>query len=213
MSEELVEARERLDDARRQKEEAGSLVAALEERVRAGDEEVAALELGEQHGLLRLAELQQERAEQRVREAEAAELAQRRRAAEAAAVADFEILSVDRLAQALDLAVQALTELKRLGDARQTAVDRHARAFLDLGMTDKIRHQDGRWIVFEADGGVYDTVQDGCQGAKLVELAVKELTRREQDARRQVKGHGPVEPLPHPVARCLAAGRRSEAVA
>ncbi|MGC2997418.1 hypothetical protein ACPF8X_03175 [Streptomyces sp. G35A] len=212
MSQELTEAQAQLEDARREKAELDELIAGLEQQVRAGENEEAERCLGEQYSLERLARLRQEAAEQRVRDAEAAELEQRRREAEAAAQADLEILSVGRLAEALDAAVNALAELQRLGDARQAALERHAKAFLDLGMDDRVRHREGRWVVFEAGGTKYDTVQDGCGGERLVALAGKELVRRGQDAQRVVKGFGRLEPLPHPVTRHLAE-RQTEAAA
>ncbi|MFE7648676.1 hypothetical protein [Streptomyces phaeoluteigriseus] len=204
MTTEMTEAQRELEDARREREELDSLIEGLEAQVRAGETVAAERQLAERYGVQRLARLRQEAAEQRVRDAEAAALAERRRQAEAAAQADLEILGVDRLAEALGVAVNALAELQRLGDARQAALDRHARAFLDLGMDGKIRHRDGGWVVFEAGGERYDTRQDGCKGARLVELAREELARRGQNAQRAAKGRGPLAPLPHAVARHLA---------
>lgn len=204
MTQELTEAQRELADARREREELDQLIGGLEAQVREGEAAEAEQQLAEEYSVRRLAELRAEAAEQRVRAAEAAALKERRREAEAAAQADLEILSVGRLAEALTAAVSALEELKRMGDARQAALERHARAFLELGMDDKIRHKDGRWVVFEAGGVKYDTMQDGCGGARLIELAGEELTRRAQAARQQGQGFGPPAPLPHPVTRHLA---------
>ncbi|MGV4889258.1 hypothetical protein ACSR0Z_22120 [Streptomyces viridosporus] len=200
----LPDVRAQLEGAQRAKAEIEARISGLEAQVSAGAAEAAERQLAEEYAQLRLTQLREEAAEERVRAAEAAAVAERRREAEAAAIADLEILGVGRLAEALDTAVSALQELKRLGDARQAALERHARAFIDLGMDDKIRHRDGRWIVFEAGGVKYDTAQDNCQGARLVELAQKELAHREQNVRYQAQGFNPLAPLAHPVTRHLA---------
>lgn len=205
MTEELAGARARLEDAKRQRGEAGALIEALEDRVRDGDEEVAALELGEQHGLLRLAVLQQERAEQQVKAAEAAELVQRRQAAVQAATDELDALSPDVLAVACDEALQAIDRVQQLGDARQAAVERHAQAFLDLGMRDRIRHQDGSWVVFEVDGDRYDTRQDSLGGRALLAAIEGERLRRAQIPGRLAKGFPPPVASSHPMAQLLAA--------
>ncbi|MEU7380941.1 hypothetical protein AB0A91_13200 [Streptomyces sp. NPDC042207] len=129
----VSEAREQLEDARRRREEAGALVEALEERVRSGDEEVVAMELGQQYGLARLAELEQERAERRVREAEAEAHRQaldeaRRAAGEELSGVSLEVLDGlhRRLLAALDTFVAAC-------QTREAAIGRHAEQLKQLG--------------------------------------------------------------------------------
>ncbi|PZH20150.1 hypothetical protein C1I97_01610 [Streptomyces sp. NTH33] len=202
---ELSEAQRELADARREKTQLDERIAALEAQVRAGDEQAAEQQLVEQYAQQRLAQLRQEAAEQRVREAAAAELGQKRREAEAAAQADLEALGMPALAEALEDAVRALDRLQRLGDARQHAIVKHAKAFVELEMRDRIVHKDGGWIVFEAGGVKFDTNQDHCQGANLVKLATGELDRRRQSARQIEQGYGPLEPFPHPVTRYIDA--------
>lgn len=206
MSEQQVEksAREQLADAQAEMDELQQLIDGLEDQVREGDETKAQMKLGEAFGLKRLAELRREAAERKVARAEAEERAQQRLEAEAAAQADLEQLGVDRLAAAFDTAVRALTDLKTLGDARQAAIERHAQAYVNLGMRDRILHQDGRWVRFEVGGVQYDTNQDQCGGDVLLSLVERELKRREQVAGRMAKGYAPPEPLPHPVTRRLA---------
>ncbi|MFE4408359.1 hypothetical protein [Streptomyces sp. NPDC056821] len=199
----LADARAQLADANREKTEIEGRISALEAQVRAGDEQAAEQQLVEQYAQQRLAQLRQEAAEQRVREAEAAELAEKRREAEAAAQADLEALSVPVLAAAFEDAVRALDRLQQLGDARQAAIERHARVFVELEMRDRIRHKEGSWIVFVAGGVKYDTNQDHCQGASLVKWATGELDRRQQSARRIEQGYRPLEPFPHPVTRYI----------
>lgn len=197
---------EQLADAKTELGELQGLINGLEEQVREGDETEAVMRLGEAFGLKRLAALRREAAERKVARAEAEQLAQRRLEVEAAAQADLEQLGVDRLAAALDVAVKALATLKQLGDARQTAIHKHARAYVDLGMTDRIRHQDGHWTVYEVAGQVYDTNQDRCQGDALVQLAMHEMDRRlVQGPARVSRGFPPPEPFDHPVTRHLAA--------
>jgi DNA-binding transcriptional ArsR family regulator len=197
---------QQLADARAELDELQGLIDGLEEQVREGDETEAQMELGRQYGLKRLASLRREAAERRVARAEEEQRQQRRLEAEAAAQADFEQLGVDRLAAALDTAVRALAELKQLGDARQAAVERHARAYVDLEMTDRIRHRDGGWIVYEVAEQVYDTNQDRCQGDTLVTLAMQEMDRRlVQTPARLQRGYPAPEPFDHPVTRHLAA--------
>jgi hypothetical protein len=195
---------EQLADARAELDELQGLIDGLEEQVREGDDREAEMELGRQYGLKRLAELRREAAERRASKAVAEEKARRRLEAEAAAQADLEQLGVDRLASALDTAVQALADLKALGDARQAALERHARAYVDLGMKDRIVHQDGHWVRFQAGGAVYDTNQDQCSGNALLALVQQELKRRELIPDRVAKGFTPLEPIPHPVTRYLA---------
>lgn len=133
--------------------------------------------------------------------AEAEKRARRRLAAIAGAEADLTQLGIDRLAVAFTEAVEALERLARLGDTRQDAIERHGRAFVDLGLP--IRHHAGGWIVFEVSGTVYDTRQDHCDGEQLLRLVREELERRKSMSRRLDLGFVPPEPLAHPVTQYI----------
>lgn len=194
---------EELSAARAEAAELQDHIDRLEEQVREGDEREAAEELGKAFGLRRLVQLRQEAAERKVARAEAEERARRRLAAIAGAEADLTQLGIDRLAVAFTEAVEALERLARLGDTRQDAIERHGRAFVDLGLP--VRHQDGGWIVFEVNGTVYDSHQDHCDGARLLRLVQEELERRKGMSRRLDLGFAPPEPLLHPVTQYLAA--------
>jgi len=194
-------AQEELSAARAEAAELQDHIDRLEAQVREGDEREAAEELGRAFGLRRLVQLRQEAAERKVARAEAEELERRRLAAIAGAEADLTQLGIDRLAVAFTEAVEALERLARLGDTRQDAIERHGRAFVDLGLP--IRHHDGGWIVFEVNGTVYDTHQDHCYGARLLHLVQEELERRKGMTRRLDLGFAPPEPLPHPVAQYI----------
>lgn len=204
MTQQMAAAQAQLEDAKQQKAEADELIAALEERVQSGGEEVTALEMGEQYGVQRLAALQQERAERLVAEAEAADLARRREEAEAAACREMEALSSEALTQACEKAMKAIDAVQRLGDERQSALERHAKAFVELGMTDKILHCEGSWIVFEAGGSRYDTSQDKHQGRTLLAVIEGERARRAQIPNRRARGYTDPEPQKHPVGQLLA---------
>lgn len=194
-------AQEELSAARAEAAELQDHIDRLEAQVREGDEREAAEELGRAFGLRRLVQLRQEAAERKVARAEAAELERRRLAAVAGAEADLTQLGIDRLAAAFTEAVEALERLARLGDTRQDAIERHGRAFVDLGLP--IRHHDGKWVVFEVNGAVYDTHQDHCDSARLLRLVQEELERRKSMTRRLDLGFPPPEPLPHPVAQYI----------
>ncbi|MFE7229882.1 hypothetical protein ACFVAF_04240 [Streptomyces sp. NPDC057596] len=133
MSTDLEAARAQLADARREKEEVDGLIDALEERVRSGQEQVNAQQLGEKYGLQRLAELQQERAERRVEAAEAE--ARRQALAEARKVAADELSAVST--EALDVlhrkALVALDDFVSACQAREQAIGRHADQLKQLG--------------------------------------------------------------------------------
>lgn len=202
---------EQLADARAELGELQGLIDGLEEKVRAGEETDAEMELGRQYGLKRLATLRRDAAERRVAKAEAERLRQQRAEAEAAAAADLGQLGIDRMATALDAVVEALAGLKQLGDDRRAAINRHGQAYVELGMTDRIRHQDGGWVAFEVAGQVYDTQQDPCGGEALLALAQRELKRRESIPARVARGYTPPEPLEHPVTRYLAARAAGQA--
>ena len=193
---------EELATVRAEAAELQQQIDALEAQVREGEEKDAAMELGRQYGLRRLVQLRQEAAERKAARAEAEELERRRLAVTAAAEADLTQLGIDRLAAALTEAVNALAQLERLGTARQDALERHGQAFLDAGLP--IRHHDGKWVVFEVDGTVYDTQQDHCDGPELLRLAQQELERRKAVTRRLDLGFAPPEPLAHPVTQFLA---------
>ena len=174
----------------------------LEAQVREGQEQDAAQELGRRYGLRRLVELRQEAAERKAALAEAEQLEGRRLAVVAAAEADLTQLSIEHIAQTFTEAVEALELLARLGKARQDAIERHARAFVDVGLP--LHHQDGGWIVFDVEGTRYDTRHDACRPEILTALVEQELARRKQITRRLDLGFTPPEPLPHPVTQFLA---------
>jgi hypothetical protein len=207
----MTTAQEELSAARAEATELQDHIDRLEAQVREGDERQAAEELGRAFGLRRLVQLRQEAAERKVARAEAEELERRRLAAVAGAEADLTQLGIDRLAVAFTEAVEALERLARLGDARQDAIERHGRAFVDVGLP--IRHQDGGWIVFEVNGTVYDTHQDHCDGTRLLRLVQEEIERRKAMTRRLDLGFPPPEPLPHPVTQYAGATAESSKAA
>ncbi|GAB3169815.1 hypothetical protein [Streptomyces incanus] len=174
MSEGLIEAQAGLDDAKRQRREAVSLVEALEERVREGNEEVAALELGQQHGLLRLASLQQERAEKQLRAAEAQALEDERRRALDAARADLAAGSVAVIAQKYGAALVALDDLAAVCDAREAAIVRHREVFERLGMKGNVLAGPPQ-VVVQVDGERF--VAGDCQAESMVTRVVGRLSR------------------------------------
>lgn len=194
-------AQEELSAARAAAAEIQQQIDALESQVLEGQEHDDAMQLGHRYGLRRLAELRREAAKRKVAQAEAEDLERRRLAVVAAAEADLSQLGLNRLAVAFTEAVEALERLARLGDARQDALDRHGRAFVDLGLP--IRHQEGSWVVFELNGTVYDTWQDHCGGERLLALVREEIERRKSVSRRLDLGFAPPEPLAHPVTQYI----------
>ncbi|MEU3435459.1 hypothetical protein [Streptomyces sp. NPDC006863] len=204
MTTELSEAQRELADNRAEIAELQGLIDGLEKRVRDGEAAEEAQQLAERYGLKRLAELRREAAEQKVKRAEAAELRERQETAVRAAAEELEALSPERLAEACEEALRAIERVQQLGDARQAAAVRHAQAFLDLGIRDRIRHQDGGWVVFEVDGVKYDTRQDHLGGRSLLAVIEGERQRRAQIPGRRAKGFPAPEPASHPVAQLLA---------
>ncbi|MFJ3141407.1 hypothetical protein ACIPJM_02945 [Streptomyces halstedii] len=204
MTAELAEARAQLEDARREKAELDGLIAGLEAQV--VDEESAEAErrLAEQYSLERLARVRQEAARKRVERAEVAELRERREAAVRAAAEELESLGLERLAEACEEALRAIGRVCELGDARQAAVVRHAKAFLELGMLDRVHHHAGSWVVFEADGVRYDTQNEHLDGRALLTVVEGERHRRTLIPGRRAKGFTGPEPDRHPVAQLLA---------
>lgn len=175
MSQELSEAQAGLDDAKRQRQEAASLIEALEERVRDGDEEVAALELGQRHGLLRLATLQQERAEKQVKAAEAQALEGQRSEALEAARADLGTVSMRVVAERYGVALAALDDLAAVCDAREAAILRHRDVFVRLGMAGNILSNQPPQVVVQVDGEQF--LSGGCQAESLAARVVGRLCR------------------------------------
>jgi len=195
-------AQEELSAAKAEAQELQDHIDRLEAQVREGDEREAAEELGRAFGLRRLVQLRQEAAERKVARAQAEEAARRRLATVAAAEADLTQLGIDRIAAVFTEAVEALEQLDRLCKARQDAIERHGRAFVDVGLP--LHHQDGGWVVFEVEGTRYDTRHDACRPEILASLVQQELVRRSQITRRLDLGFTPPEPLAHPVTRFLA---------
>lgn len=200
----LTEAQQELADTKEEIAELQALINGLEEQVRNGEEVAEARAAGEQYGVLRVAQVRQEAAELKLKRAEAAERRERREAAVRAAAEELESLGPERLAEACEEALRAIERVQQLGDARQAAVVRHAKAFVDLEMRDRIHHQDGGWIVFEAGGVRYDTRQDHLGGRSLLAVIEGERQRRAQIPGRRAKGFPAPEPASHPVAQLLA---------
>ncbi|MBT2425228.1 hypothetical protein J7F02_05890 [Streptomyces sp. ISL-112] len=201
---ELTTAQRELADTKEEIAELQGLIDGLEAQVREGEAVAEAQQLGERYGVLRVAQVRQEAAELKLKRAEAAERRERQEAAVQAAAEELESLGPERLAAACEEALRAIERVQQLGDARQAAVTRHAQAFLDLGMRDRIRHQDAGWVVFQAGGVKYDTKQDRLDGRSLLTVIEGERQRRAQIPGRRAKGFPAPEPTSHPVARLLA---------
>ncbi|PWS43892.1 hypothetical protein DKT74_14220 [Streptomyces sp. ZEA17I] len=204
MTVELTEAQRELADTKAEIAELQGLIDGLEEQVRNGEAVAEATALGEQYGVLRVAELRQEAAERKLKRAEAAERRERQEAAVRAAAEELEALSPERLAEACEEALQAIERVHRLGDARQAAVVRHAKAFLELGMLDRVHHHAGSWVVFEVGGVRYDTNQDHLDGGALLTVIEGERHRRTLIPGRRAQGYADPEPSSHPMSRLLA---------
>lgn len=202
---ELTASQQELADTKAEIAEMQGVIDALEEKVREGEAADEAQELGERYGVMRLTELRLEAAERKLAKAESLELQERRQAAVQAAREELGALSPERLAEACEEAVAAIERVCRLGDARLAAVARHAQAFVDLGLRDRIRHQDGSWVVYEVDGVRYDTQQEPFGGHALLAAVEAERHRRTQIPARRAKGFPGPEPVKHPMAKLLAA--------
>lgn len=133
MSQDLSEARERLADAQRQKEEADDLIRALEQQVVDGHDEVVVLEAGEQYGLQRLAELQQLRAQKQLQRAEAEEKERTLGQAREEAADELGAVCDEVLAGKYAAALAALVDFAAACRAREEAVRQHAKRLRDLG--------------------------------------------------------------------------------
>ncbi|WDT90769.1 hypothetical protein H0E86_03910 [Streptomyces sp. SCSIO-PteL053] len=201
---ELTQTQQELADTKAEIAELQGVIDGLEEKVREGEATAEATALGEQYGVLRVAQLRQEAVQRKLKRAEAAELRERQEAAVRAASEELEALSPERLADACEEALQAIERVHRLGDARQAAVVRHAQAFVDLEMRDRIHHQDGGWVVFEVGGVRYDTRQDHLGGRSLLATIEGERHRRTLIPGRRAKRFPPPEPASHPMAQLLA---------
>ncbi|MFJ3088923.1 hypothetical protein [Streptomyces sp. NPDC086838] len=201
----LSAAQQELADTRAEIAELQGLINGLEEQVREGEAVDEAQQLGERYGVLRVAQLRQEAAQRKLAKAEAAELQDRRQEAVRAAGEELGALSPERLAAACEEALGVIDRLQQLGDARQEAIQRHAKVFLELGMQDRIRHRDGAWVVFEVDGARYDTRQDHLDGRALLAAVEAERYRRALIPARRAQGFSGPEPDSNPMARLLAA--------
>ncbi|MGW6288830.1 hypothetical protein [Streptomyces sp. NPDC055107] len=210
MTTELSEAQRELADNRAEIAELQGLIDGLEEKVRDGEAVEEAQQLGEKYGVLRVAQLRKEAVERKLKVAEAAALREQQDAAVRAAREELEALGPEKLAEACAEALRAIERVQQLGDARQAAVTRHGRAFLDLGMRDRIYHQDAGWIVFEAGGVRYDTKQDHLDGRSLLAAIEGERHRRTLIPGRRAQGFADPEPASHPMAKLLA--KRLDAV-
>ncbi|EGE43192.1 hypothetical protein GTY83_19160 [Streptomyces sp. SID4928] len=210
MTTELSEAQRELADNRAEIAELQGLIDGLEEKVRNGEAVEEAQQLGEQYGVLRVAQLRQEAVELKLKRAEAAELRERQEAAVQAAAEELEALSPERLADACEEALKVIERVHRLGDARQAAVVRHAKAFLELGMLDRVHHHAGPWVVFEVGGVRYDTNQDHLDGGALLAAVEGERHRRTLIPGRRAQGYADPEPSSHSMSQLLA--KRLDAV-
>lgn len=202
---ELTAAQQELADTKAEIDEMQGVIDVLEEKVRDGEAVEEAQQLGEKYGVLRVTQLRKEAAERKLKQAEAAALRERREAAVQAAREELGELTPERLAEACEDALGVIDRVCRLGDARQAAVVRHAQAFLELGMQDRIRHKDGSWVVYEVDGVRYDTQQGGLGSRALLVAIEAERLRRTQIPVRRAQGQSGPEPDSHPMAQLLAA--------
>ncbi|MGW1399282.1 hypothetical protein ACWCRF_11540 [Streptomyces sp. NPDC002405] len=133
MSKELEAARGQLEDARRAKKEADALIEALEERVLEGEEDVVVMELGQRYGVQRLAQLEAERAERRVKAAEAEERRQTLEEARREATDELSAVSTEAIDVLHRKALVALEDFVSACQAREEGIDRHAQQLKALG--------------------------------------------------------------------------------
>lgn len=175
MSEELADARARLEDAQRQKDEADALIEALEQQVVDGQDEVVVLEAGQQYGMQRLAELQRQRAQKQVQAAEAAALEERRGQALAAAGADLSGFSMEVIAQKYGAALAALDDLAAACDAREAAIVRHRVVFEQLGMDGSIPANTPHQRIIEVSGERFE--EGACKAELMASRVVARLSR------------------------------------
>lgn len=122
----LAAAQEQLEDARKRKEEADGLIEALEQRVLDGEENAVVVGLGEQYGLQRLAELEQQRAERRVEAAEQVKRAQTLKDARGDATDALTAVSAEVLADSYAKALAAVADLAALCRTREAAILAHS---------------------------------------------------------------------------------------
>ncbi|MFJ7242350.1 hypothetical protein ACIQWB_35225 [Streptomyces olivaceus] len=198
----VTEARAQLTDARRAKEEADALIEALEERVRSGDEEVVVMELGQQHGVRRLAELQRERAERRVKAAEVAERRQTLNEARQAATDELGAVSDTVLAVKYAAALSTLVDFTVACQSRETVVRRHADRLRDLGDTQlRVDTGDSRRIIdtagqrFESERCTPQQMLLRVAGAVAAALELRAPAGRSSDTVRRPEYLHPVERL------------------
>lgn len=197
----LAAAQEQLEDARKRKEEADGLIEALEQRVLDGEEDAVVVGLGEKYGLQRLAELEQQRAERRVKAAEQAKRAQSLKDAREDATGALTAVSGEVLADSYAKALSAVADLAALCRTREAAIFEHSDILRAAGDTqllvdtgDSRRMVDVAGERFEA--GRYEVTLLLARVAGAVTAASGEHTRN------------PLFPRPnglHPVERLLAA--------
>ncbi|MEU9183360.1 hypothetical protein AB0D14_02080 [Streptomyces sp. NPDC048484] len=122
----LAAAQEQLEDARKRKEEADGLIEALEQRVLDGEENAVVVGLGEEYGLQRLAELEQQRAERRVEAAEQAKRTQTLKDAQEDATDALAAVSAEVLADSYAKALAAVADLAALCRTREATIAEHS---------------------------------------------------------------------------------------
>ncbi|ARI54576.1 hypothetical protein A6E92_22195 [Streptomyces sp. S8] len=190
----LTEAQRELADTRAEIAEMQGVIDVLEKKVREGEEAEEAQQLGEKYGVLRVAQLQQERAEKRLKEAEAAEEARRRGVAEEAARVDLGAASDEVIADKFMAALAALDALAEVCVQRETVVRDHLKAFVELDMPNVIANTNPQFI-FRLDGTKFEVGERKAQ--ELVSRAINRvyLVRGLSGAPRIGIGSSPVERL------------------
>ncbi|MFT9670516.1 hypothetical protein ACMZ5F_11385 [Streptomyces rhizosphaericola] len=190
----LTEAQRELADTRAEIAEMQGVIDVLEKKVREGEEAEEAQQLGEKYGVLRVAQLQQERAEKRLKEAEAAEKARRRGVAEEAARVDLGAASDEVIADKFMAALAALDALAEVCVQRETVVRDHLKAFVELDMPNVIANTNPQFI-FRLDGTKFEVGERKAQ--ELVSRAINRvyLVRGLSGAPRIGIGSSPVERL------------------
>ncbi|MER7309929.1 hypothetical protein [Streptomyces griseoluteus] len=202
MTEQQVERtpQQQLAEARAELDELQGLIDGLENQVREGDETEAAMELGRQYGLKRLASLRWEAAERKAARAEEQRRLQEKQEAEARASEDVLAYAMPQMAELYRKALEAVTALVQAGAVREKAIEDHGRALDRMGGSDHLLWRgDGRTVL----GFAGETFENGlCQPRVLLSLLVHHVNAAERVGLHHLVpvGEG------HPVRRYLEAG-------